>query len=96
MEDCRMNQVVDPILADLSEERLRFVEATLSNDEASSDEELHAHFVANGLSTLAATRALHFRQHYLTNVYLDGHTPIRKSKHAILFDRVRQQFALAR
>ena len=91
-----MNTVVDPMLSSLSDERLSLVEDQLANNEAASDEELHAAFVSHGLTNAQATQALRYRSLYLLNIYLQGHTPIRKSKHAIRFDPTRRQYELIR
>lgn len=91
-----MSTAVDPFLSSLSDEVLRLVEDQLSNNDVASDEELHAHFIAKGLTDVQATRALHYRSHYLQTIYLEGHTPIRKGKQAIRFDPHRRQFELIR
>ena len=81
-----MSTVVDPMLSSLSNDLLLFVEDQLSNNEVASDEALHAVFVSNGLTDAQATQALRYRRLYLLNIFLQGHTPIRKSKHAIRFN----------
>lgn len=76
----------DPLLSSLAEDLLAFVEDQLSNNDVASDDELKAHFVARGLTDVQATRAIRYRSLYLQNIFLQGHTPIRKNKHAIRFD----------
>jgi len=56
---------------------LAFVEDHLSNDDRSSDAELAAHFVANGLTRAQAVRALRFRRVYQDALFLTHETPIR-------------------
>lgn len=91
-----MNTTVDPMLSRLSDDLLFFVEDQLSNSEVASDEELHAAFVSNGLTNAQATQALRYRSLYLLNIFLRGHTPIRKSKHAIRFNPHVMQYELIR
>jgi len=56
---------------------LAFVEDHLSNDDRSSDAELAAHFVANGLTRSQAVAALRFRCVYRDAWFLTHDTPIR-------------------
>ena len=49
---------MDPILAALSPSLLALVEGSLSNDEVSSDEEMLAYFIDNGLTEDQARQAL--------------------------------------
>ena len=81
-----MNAVIDPMLSSLSDDLLFFVEDQLSNNDVASDEKLQELFVFNGLTDAQATQALRYRSLYLLNIFLQGHTPIRKSKHAIRFN----------
>ncbi|MBT2748294.1 MULTISPECIES: hypothetical protein [unclassified Lysobacter] len=55
----------DLLLADLLPDLLAFVEDLLSNNEASDDAELHASFVAAGLTAAQADAALSLRNAYL-------------------------------
>lgn len=87
---------MDTILSSLSAAALRFVEDQLSNNEVASDEELHAAFVSNGLTHMQATQALRYRSLYLFNIFLDGHTPILKNKHAIRLNPDSRQYELIR
>lgn len=52
---------MDPILAALSPSLLALVEGSLSNDEVSSDEEMLAYFIDNGLTEEQARQALTYR-----------------------------------
>jgi hypothetical protein len=88
------NGTVDPILAPLTDDELRTVEHQLSNSIEASDEALFAQFIANGLTDVQAARALRYRRFYLHTVFLQGHTPIRKGKHAIRFDPIRRRFEI--
>jgi len=56
---------------------LAFVEDYLANDDRSSDAELAAHFMANGLTRAQAVRALRFRRAYQDAFFLTHETPIR-------------------
>lgn len=82
----------DPLLSGLPEKLLRFVETTLSNDEQSSDDELHVLFTANGLTDAQATRALDFRGRYARYLYRTGDTPILKGDDARHFDSTASAF----
>ncbi len=77
---------MDDLLASLSPQLLRVVESTLSNDEVSDDADLVSYFVGCGLTQEQATRALSYRSSYLVNLFLEGHTPIRKGGEAIRFN----------
>lgn len=83
---------MDSTLAALPASLLRFVEDQLSNNDASSDDELLDHFVANGLSEVQARQALTYRDRYLGRIYLDGFTPIRKESEALRFNPHSRQF----
>lgn len=76
---------MDPILAALPPSLLTFVEGQLSNDEASSDEEMLEHFIHNGLTQPQAEQALTYRNLYLNNIYMFGQTPIRVGNQARRF-----------
>ena len=76
---------MDTILSSLPPELLRFVEDQLANNEA-SDDELHEHFIANGLGEDQAWQALTYRALYLRHVFLEGFTPILKGHEALCFD----------
>ena len=67
---------MDPILATLPPSLLALVEGSLSNDEVSSDEEMLAYFIDNGLSEEQARQALTYRDQYLNTISLEGFTPI--------------------
>ncbi|MEI2453158.1 hypothetical protein ABU614_07120 [Lysobacter firmicutimachus] len=64
-------------LAELPWPILAFVEDHLANDDRSSDAELAAHFMANGLTRAQAIDALRFRQAYQDAFFLTHETPIR-------------------
>lgn len=82
----------DLMLASLPATLLAFVEDQLSNNEVSSDEELIEHFLGNGLTEAEARQALTYRGRYLSRVYLEGVTPIRKGRGALRFDPHSRQF----
>lgn len=67
----------DHELAALPRSILAFVEDYLVNDDHSSDADLAAHFVANGLTRAQAARALRFRCAYQDALFLTYDTPIR-------------------
>jgi hypothetical protein len=83
---------MDSILASLSVSSLHLVEDQLSNNEVSSDEELLDYFISNGLTEVQARQALTYRNRYLTNIYLDGFTPILKGAQALRYNPYRRQF----
>ncbi|QNM96734.1 hypothetical protein [Chitinimonas koreensis] len=85
---------MDPVLSSLPESLLRFVEDQLSNSDEATDEELHAHFVANGLSDAQAAQALKYRTLYWCHIYLEGFTPIRKGHEALHYNALTGQFEL--
>jgi len=68
--------IIDRLLASITAEQLRYVEAVLTNDEASSDEELRECFVEAGLTEEQARRALQYRNRYIGRLHLNGQTPI--------------------
>lgn len=76
---------MDPILATLPPALLKLVEGSLSNDEASSDEEMQENFIRNGLTQPQAEQALTYRNLYLNNIYLGDQTPIRVGNQALRF-----------
>ncbi|MFO1728614.1 hypothetical protein QOT36_13510 [Pseudomonas aeruginosa] len=77
---------MDPILAALPPALLKLVEGSLSNDEVSSDEEMLAYFIGNGLTEDQARQALTYRDQYLNNIYLECFTPITSVDEALHFD----------
>lgn len=83
---------MDTILSSVPESLLRFIEDQLSNNEASSDEELLDLLTGNGLTEEQARQALTYRSQYLTYIYLDGFTPIRKADQAPRFNPRTRQF----
>ena len=56
---------------------IQLVEDTLSNDENSTGAELVQYLTQNGLSRDQAVQALHYRELYLSNLWVAGCTPIR-------------------
>ena len=76
----------------LSPSQIAFVEDELSNNEVSSDEELYALFLAEGLSEPQARQALTYRDRYLGNIYLDGFTPLTAAAMPLRFDPHTGQF----
>lgn len=83
---------MDPILSTLPRPLLAFIEGQLSNDETSTDAELQEHFIANGLTEEQAQQALTYRAQYLSNIYLDGFTPITAADDVLRFDPYSRQF----
>lgn len=83
---------MDPILAPLSASLLAFIEGQLSNDDVSSDEEMLAYFINDGLTEKQARQAVSYREQYLSNFYLDGDTPIHKGAQALHFNPHTRQF----
>ncbi|MBS7560139.1 hypothetical protein KHO49_17510 [Pseudomonas sp. RC4D1] len=70
----------------LTQSQLIYVEDQLSNNEASSDEELIQSFIAEGLSEEQAKSALTYRLRYLSNIYRHDRTPIRSPKSVLRFN----------
>lgn len=62
----------------LSPEDVAWIEDVLSNDEASSGDELLDYFVRNGLATDQAEAVLKHRSDYLTNIHFSGQGPLRE------------------
>ncbi|MGH8302756.1 MAG: hypothetical protein ACRET5_14955 [Steroidobacteraceae bacterium] len=83
---------MDPILASLPDSLLRHIEDQLSNNELSSHEELLEHFIGGALTEAQARHALTYRDQYLTNIYLDGFTPIRKASEALRYHAHSRRF----
>lgn len=68
--------IIDHLLASITPEQLRYVEAVLTNDEASSDEDLRKCFVEAELTEEQVRRALQYRNRYIGRLHLNGQTPI--------------------
>lgn len=83
---------MDPILSSITLRQLAIVEDQLYNNEVDDDDDLHAHFVAAGLTQEQATRALSYRDAYSQNIFMEGQTPILKSDHALRYDLDRGDF----
>ena len=83
---------MDPILATLPPSLLALVEGSLSNDDVSSDEEMLAYFIDNGLPEEQARQARTYRDQYLNNIYLDGFTLITAADEALHFNPHTRQF----
>lgn len=60
----------------LTSDEVAWVEDVLSNDESSDDAELVKYFVRGGLSQAQAEAVLCHREHYLSNIYLQGLGPL--------------------
>jgi hypothetical protein len=73
---CRSALRIDILLSSITAKQLRFIEAVLSNDENSTDEELRARFSAAGLAEAQVTRALQYRYLYVGRFYINDQTPI--------------------
>lgn len=89
-----MTHTADSMFSSLSEHDLAFVEHQLSRDTDSSDDQLHRAFIARGLSDTQATQALRYRELYRRHIFHRDHTPIRKNKHALHFNRDRMEYEL--
>jgi hypothetical protein len=84
---------MDDLLSSVPSDVLRWVEDALTNDESASDPDLKAHFVRCGpLTEAQASRALSYRQLYLTNLFREGDTPIRMGDEALRFNPVTAKF----
>ena len=83
---------MDAILAALPPALLTFVEGQLSNVDVSIDEEMRAFFISHGLTEEQARQALTYRDQYLSNIYLDGFTPITAADKALHFNPHTRQF----
>lgn len=81
-----------PVFSELSEAQLYTIEDVLSNDESSSDEELFEFFIEEGIPVAPARAALTYRDRYLANIYLDGHTPIRRGRDAWHYEPQARRF----
>lgn len=74
---------MDPAFATLTEAQLRMIEDQLSNNESSTDEELFEFFIEEGIPVTPARQAIEaYRDQYLTEIYLEGQTPIRQGNNA--------------
>ena len=69
----------DELLATLDPRILDTVEATLSNDEGSTDAEMAQYLMDLGLSEAQAKRAICYRALYTLNLWVGECTPIRSS-----------------
>lgn len=68
---------METAFSDLSNAVLWFIEDQLSNNEDADESELKACFIQEGLSPEQADQALSYRDRYLSNIYVEGLTPIR-------------------
>jgi hypothetical protein len=60
----------------LTAEEVFWIEQVLSNDEESSNEEMLAYFIANGLSLDQARSVMAHRDDYRLNIYFAGEGPL--------------------
>jgi hypothetical protein len=74
---------MDRLFSSLTLDQLSFVEDQLSNNEASSSKELHAHFIKHGLTKEQATQAIRYRPLYLSQIFITFSTPILLGDFAI-------------
>lgn len=77
---------MDPTFSKLSRAVLWFIEDQLSNNEDADDGELKKCFMQEGLSPEQADHALTYRDRYISNIYVDGLTPIRHGAAARRFN----------
>lgn len=89
------DEPMEPAFSALSETQLHTIEDLLTNDEASSDEELIEFFISEGISEIPARQALAYRDRYLTTIYLNGHTPIRLERDVWRYDPQSRRFVPA-
>lgn len=75
---------MDPILSELSIRLHRFIEDSLTNDLLSTDAELRAHYLTEGLTRLQADQALRYRNLYTHFMFFERHTPILKGYEALI------------
>jgi len=85
-EEIVMSSKLDPILSTITVDQFALIEDQLSNNEVSSDQEIHALFVESGLTEAQASQALTYRSRYGRHIYLKGHTPILRGDEALRFD----------
>ena len=83
---------MDSILSSITIAQLHIIEDQLTNNEVSSDQELLDDFIAYGLTEAQARQALTYRSKYLSNIYLDGSTPILKGDQALRFNPDSRKF----
>jgi hypothetical protein len=60
----------------LTNQDIHWIEGVLSNDEASTDEELVDYFQANGLTLQQARDVVSHRATYLDDIVIDGQGPL--------------------
>ena len=81
-----------PLKDVISPSALSWVEDQLSNNEASSDEELMKSFLESGLTAAQAQEALSVRSHYQQHIFEHEHTPLRVGDRALRFDAHAREF----
>lgn len=84
----------DELLVTLDPRILDAVEATLSNDEDSTDAEMAQYLMDLGLSEAQAKRAICYRALYTLNLWVGECTPIRSSN-ALRYNGTTGQFEIA-
>lgn len=68
---------MDDIFKTLSHDQMVNIEASLANDENSTDEELIEFFTDElGLTKEQAEHAVSFREQYFVNIFAEGQSPI--------------------
>ncbi|QQQ00912.1 hypothetical protein [Lysobacter enzymogenes] len=77
MKNATQHTGPDELLATLDARILDAVEATLSNDEGSTDAEMAQHLMELGLSEAQSKRAICYRALYTLYLWVGEFTPIR-------------------
>lgn len=77
MKNATQHTGPDELLAALDARILDSVEATLSNDEGSTDAEMARYLMNLGLSETQAKRAIYYRALYILNLWVGEYSPIR-------------------
>lgn len=77
MKNATQNAGQDEMLGKLDARILDTIEATLSNDEGSTDAEMAQRLMDLGLSEAQAKRAICYRALYTLNLWVGVFTPIR-------------------
>lgn len=94
MKSAPQHAGTDELLATLDARILDTVEATLSNDEGSTDAEMTQYLMDLGLSEAQAKRAICYRALYTVNLWMGECTPIRSSN-ALRYNGTTGQFEIA-
>jgi len=94
MKNATQHTGPDELLATLDARILDAVEATLSNDEGSTDAEMAQYLMDVGLSEAQAKRAICYRALYALNLWVGECSPIR-SRIGLRYSGTTGQFEIA-